>query len=69
MGKVSLLFLTLRVLTNGTAGRYSGLHKNSLLLNVGKNGSLQRLGEFSLLFTETPNMSHANLSADKSRAV
>lgn len=38
-------------------GGYCTLYKNSLMLYTGKKGSTDRIGEFTLVFSETPNMS------------
>eukprot|EP00741_Cyanophora_paradoxa_P025529 tig00000383_g24635.t1 len=38
-------------------GGYCTLYKNSLVLSSGKLGTIERIGEFCMLFSETPNMS------------
>jgi hypothetical protein len=36
---------------------YASFFKNSLTLYIGKGGELQKVGDFCLVFNETPNMS------------
>jgi hypothetical protein len=36
---------------------YSSLFKNALVLYTGRQGILERVGEFTMLFSEVPNMS------------
>jgi len=38
-------------------GGYCTLFKNSLILYSGRHGSVERIGEFAMLFVENPNMS------------
>ncbi|CAI9738341.1 Hypothetical predicted protein [Octopus vulgaris] len=40
---------------------YSSLWKGCLTLYTGKNGEITKMGEFTMQFIETPNMSEANL--------
>ncbi|GAB1606947.1 SOSS complex subunit B2-like [Argonauta hians] len=40
---------------------YSSLWKGCLTLYTGKNGEITKIGEFTMQFAETPNMSEANL--------
>jgi len=47
-------------LTNG----YCTLYKSVMTLYVGKTGKLQRTGEFTMLFTETPNLSSMQYVTD-----
>jgi len=47
-------------LTNG----YFTLHKQSLFLKAGRRGNLERVGEFCMLFTETPNLSRVQWVSD-----
>eukprot|EP00026_Physarum_polycephalum_P019153 Phypoly_transcript_21024.p1 GENE.Phypoly_transcript_21024~~Phypoly_transcript_21024.p1 ORF type:complete len:216 (+),score=39.38 Phypoly_transcript_21024:83-649(+) len=45
-------------------GGYSTLYKNSLMLYPGKKGSTDRIGDFTLVFSETPNMSNIQWVTD-----
>mmetsp|Transcript_34761 Transcript_34761/g.56302 ORF Transcript_34761/g.56302 Transcript_34761/m.56302 type:complete len:156 (+) Transcript_34761:119-586(+) len=38
-------------------GGYTSLFKGSLVISSGKFGTLERIGEFCMLFTENPNLS------------
>lgn len=40
--------------------------KNSLFLKAGKRGKLEKIGEFTMLFSEAPNMSRLKWSMDPS---
>ncbi|XP_065834801.1 SOSS complex subunit B1-like [Oscarella lobularis] len=46
-------------LTNG----YASMWKGGLTLYIGRMGRLERIGEFTLLFAETPNMSETKLDS------
>ncbi|CAD5169440.1 uncharacterized protein LOC103983713 isoform X2 [Musa acuminata AAA Group] len=39
-------------------------HKNSLVLRAGKKGNAEKVGEFTMLFVETPNMSEIRWARD-----
>ncbi|CAL9093884.1 unnamed protein product, partial [Musa textilis] len=39
-------------------------HRNSLVLRAGKKGSAEKVGEFTMLFVETPNMSEIRWARD-----
>lgn len=39
-------------------GGYTTLYKGSMVLQTGRFGCLERLGEFCMLFVEEPNMSN-----------
>ncbi|KAJ4780553.1 SOSS complex subunit B1 [Rhynchospora pubera] len=39
-------------------------HKNKLLLRAGKRGSVEKVGEFTMLFVESPNMSEMRYVPD-----
>ncbi|XP_020099711.1 SOSS complex subunit B homolog isoform X2 [Ananas comosus] len=39
-------------------------HKNNLVLRAGKRGKAEKVGEFAMLFVETPNMSEIRWSRD-----
>eukprot|EP00850_Spirogloea_muscicola_P013805 SM000095S25019 [mRNA] locus=s95:530228:531524:- [translate_table: standard] len=48
-----------------TSGMFS-FHKSNLILRAGKKGTLEKVGEFSMVFTETPNMSRLQWAQDPS---
>ncbi|KAG6467172.1 SOSS complex subunit B homolog isoform X2 [Zingiber officinale] len=39
-------------------------HKNNLVLRAGKRGKAEKVGEFTMLFVETPNMSEIRWARD-----
>ncbi|XP_031485251.1 uncharacterized protein LOC116254196 [Nymphaea colorata] len=39
-------------------------HKGKLLLRAGKRGKIEKIGEFTMLFVETPNLSEITWSPD-----
>ncbi|XP_072975617.1 uncharacterized protein [Typha angustifolia] len=41
-------------------------HKNNLVLRAGKRGNAEKMGEFTMLFVETPNMSEIRWTRDPS---
>lgn len=47
-------------LTNGIFS----YHKNNLLLRAGKRGSVEKVGEFTMMFVETPNLSEIRWARD-----
>ncbi|CAM0906298.1 unnamed protein product [Alopecurus aequalis] len=50
-------------LTNGIFSYHKG---NSLVLRAGKRGRAEKVGEFTMLFVETPNMSEVRWARDPS---
>jgi len=49
-------------------GGYATLFKGSLILYCGKKGSLERVGEFTMVFSELPNMSLMQWVTDSSNS-
>ncbi|KAH7676955.1 putative nucleic acid binding protein [Dioscorea alata] len=47
-------------LTNGIFS----YHKNNLVLRAGKRGSVEKVGEFTMMFVETPNLSEIRWARD-----
>ncbi|KAK3748186.1 hypothetical protein QZH41_012990, partial [Actinostola sp. cb2023] len=45
--------------------RYAAVWKGSLTLYTGRIGSLEKMGDFCLVFSETPNMSDPSLDIVK----
>ncbi|CAI7893778.1 unnamed protein product [Closterium sp. NIES-54] len=46
-----------------TTGIFS-FHKSNLVLRAGKKGALEKIGEFTMLFVEAPNMSRLQWAPD-----
>jgi len=45
-------------------GAHCTLFHGSLILYSGRHGSIERIGEFTMVFTEVPNISHLQWTAD-----
>ncbi|CAI5478743.1 unnamed protein product [Closterium sp. Yama58-4] len=46
-----------------TSGIFS-FHKSNLVLRAGKKGALEKIGEFTMVFVEAPNMSRLQWAPD-----
>ncbi|CAK7348221.1 unnamed protein product [Dovyalis caffra] len=51
-----------------TNGIFSYNRNNSLVLRAGKRGSVEKVGEFTMVFVETPNMSEITWIPDPDRS-
>mmetsp|Transcript_1547 Transcript_1547/g.2669 ORF Transcript_1547/g.2669 Transcript_1547/m.2669 type:complete len:150 (-) Transcript_1547:422-871(-) len=45
-------------------GGYFTFHKSAMFLKAGRRGRIERMGEFCMLFTETPNLSRVQWQTD-----